>query len=292
MTIRTVLGDIDPGLLGICDAHDHLFLSSAALPGQERDSYGTASDELARFAAGGGKSVVQWTPWGMNRRLDDLRKLSSESGVHIVAATGMHRAEHYRNGAIAAVHDRLHALFVDELRTAGLIKVAGAFHELDEHARHVMTAAASAHHVTGAPIGVHLEGGTAAPDVLEFLCGRHAVPPSSVLLGHPGRFPDPALQAEAARGGAYLVFDGPSRRHHGTDPFLLRDIATLAEEGHGRQILLGGDAVTPGTPGMPFLVRNLLPRIRRELGRELADAIFVGNPARAFSFRESVQAPR
>ena len=35
--IRTVLGDIEPAELGVCDAHDHLFFASAILPGQELD---------------------------------------------------------------------------------------------------------------------------------------------------------------------------------------------------------------------------------------------------------------
>ena len=33
--VRTVLGDLDPAGLGVCDAHDHLFLRSPQLPGQE-----------------------------------------------------------------------------------------------------------------------------------------------------------------------------------------------------------------------------------------------------------------
>ncbi|MGH2822161.1 MAG: DUF933 domain-containing protein, partial [Thermoleophilaceae bacterium] len=35
--VRTVLGDLPPAELGVTDAHDHLFMRSAALPGQELD---------------------------------------------------------------------------------------------------------------------------------------------------------------------------------------------------------------------------------------------------------------
>lgn len=291
--IRTVLGDIAPDELGVCDAHDHLFLRSPALPGHEMDDPRAALGELAAFAALGGRAVAQWTPWGMGRRTAGLPELSRRSGVHVIAATGVHQAKHYDRAELERVHHDLAGLFVAELTRgpvkAGLIKIAGAYHRLDEHARHVLAAAARAHHATGAPIGVHLEGGTAALDVLDALCGTHAVAPGSVILGHLLRFPDGRVHRQVAEAGAYLAFDGPSRAHHGNDWRLLDSIAALAGSGLADRLLLGGDTVTSAArstadgPGMPFLLSGLRPRIERELGTDVATAIFVDNPARAFA---------
>jgi phosphotriesterase-related protein len=291
--VRTVLGDISPDQLGPCDAHDHLFISSPALPGQELDDPAAALVELDAFAGLGGRAVAQWTPWGMGRRIAELPELSRRSGVHIIAATGMHQARHYDPAELGRVYDGLAELFVSELVRgpvrAGLIKIAGAYHRLDEHAEHVLGAAARAHHATGAPIGVHLEGGTAALQVLEALCGTHAVDPASVILGHVHRFPDARIHRQAAEAGAYLAFDGPSRAHHAADWRLLDSIAALADAGHADRLLLGGDTViaaarsTADGPGMQFLLSGLRPRIERELGADLATAIFITNPARAFA---------
>ncbi|SHH05547.1 phosphotriesterase family protein [Streptoalloteichus hindustanus] len=291
--IRTVLGDVLPGELGVCDAHDHLFLRSPLMPGHELDDPGAALAELDAFAAAGGQAVVQWTPRGMGRHLHALPDLSRRSGVRLVAATGMHQAKHYGQADLTPGVDELAELFVHELTSApvraGMIKVAGAYHHLDDHARHVMAAAAGAHHATGAPIGVHLEAGTAALDVLDLLCGTHGVAPDRVLLGHVHRFPDPAIHQQVAEAGAFLVFDGPSRPHHGTDWRLLASLRALVDAGHAHQILLGGDTVTSGArstadgPGMPFLLTGLRPRIERELGADVAAAILTRNPARAFA---------
>ncbi|NUW36745.1 phosphotriesterase [Nonomuraea sp. SMC257] len=293
--VRTVLGDIAPEELGVCDAHDHLFIGSPALPGQELDDTGAALSELQAFAALGGRAVVQWTPWGMRRRTEELPGLSRRTGVHLVSATGMHQAKHYDERVLERVYGGLPGLFVRELTggpvRAGMIKVAGAYHRLDDHARHVLAAAAEAHHATDAPIGVHLEAGTAALDVLHLLCDTHGVPARRVILGHLHRFPDARIHRQAAETGCFLAFDGPSRPHHGTDWRLLDSLAVLAEAGHARQILLGGDTVTPAAragadgPGMPFLLGGLRPRIERELGPDVASAIFTGNPARAFAAR-------
>lgn len=291
-TVRTVLGDVAPGELGVCDAHDHLFIRSPLLPGQELDDPQDAARRLGAFKESGGRTVVQWTPHGMGRGAGSLAALSRSAGVHVVAATGLHQAAQYPPAQLDRIRDRLAPLFVAELTEgigssgvrAGLIKVAGAFHTVDAHARLTMTAAAEAHHRTGAPIAVHLELGTAALDVLELLCGELGVAPQRVILGHLGRSPDGAVQRDAARAGAFLAFDGPSRANHATDWRLPEELAALAEAGFGGQLLLGGDTTVPETPGMPYLLRRLRPRLEEALGADLVEAALVTNPAGAFAF--------
>lgn len=296
--VRTVLGDVPAPELGVCDSHDHLFFASEQLKGQELDDEAAAAAELGLFHALGGRTVVQWTPYGLGRRAEALPRLSEATGVAIVAATGLHQAAHYPPGLIEGVRDRLAGLFVRELTDgmddgraprAGMIKVAGAFHGLDEHARRVMVAAARAYHETGAPIGVHHELGTGALDVLDLLCGEHDVPPERVILGHLNRSPDLRAQRAAARSGAYLAFDGPSRTNHATDWRMLDSVAALAREGYTDRLLIGGDTTTAaaraasgGGPGMPYLLRRLRPALVEEVGETTAEKIFVANPARAF----------
>ncbi|MFE0172823.1 phosphotriesterase [Streptomyces sp. NPDC059002] len=297
VTVRTVLGDIAPERLGVCDAHDHLYLSSPQLPGQELDSVEGAAAELAEFRAAGGQSVVQWTPHGMGRHAARLPGLSRAAGVHVVAATGLHQAAHYAPELLDRLRaDGLADLFVRELTEgigdsgvrAGLIKVAGGFHGLDAHARWTMSAAAEAHHATGAPVTVHLELGTGALDVLDLLCGELGVPPHRVVLGHLNRSPDLVTHRQAAEAGAYLAFDGPSRAHHTTDWRMPDAVRSLVEAGFADRLLLGGDTTTAaarsadGGPGMPHLLRRVRPRLALAVGDELVERILRGNPGRAF----------
>ncbi|MEU9917066.1 phosphotriesterase [Streptomyces sp. NPDC051001] len=293
--VRTVVGDVEPERLGVCDAHDHLFFGSPQLPGQELRDVSAARAELAAFRALGGHSVVQWTPYGLGRRAADLPPLSRDTGVLVVAATGLHQAVHYDDRTLKALRGRLAELFVAELTDgigtsgvrAGLIKVAGGFHALDAHARWTMTAAAEAHHATGAPIAVHLELGTGALDVLELLCGELGVAPYRVILGHLNRSPDFAAHRQAAASGCYLAFDGPSRANHATDWRMPDAVRALAEAGHGDRLLLGGDTTTAaarsvnGGPGMPYLLRRVRPRLAAELGTDLVERVMGENPGRA-----------
>jgi 5-phospho-D-xylono-1,4-lactonase len=280
----------------ITNSHDHLFFASAQLPGQELDDKQAAIEELRRFREAGGQRVVQWTPYGLGRRAEWLAEVASAAGVEVLGATGLHQRAHYRDQQVVdAVLPRLAELFVQELTAgmlpddpdappgpqAAMIKVAGAFHHLDAHAEHTMRAAAEAHHATGAPIGIHHELGTAAPDTVALLIDELGVPPEKVLLGHLNRQPDPVVHLELAKSGAFLAFDGPSRANHPMDWRLYECLQALADAGHADQILLGGDTTTAaarGGPGMAFLLRVIGPR----LGSELAERCFVTNPARAF----------
>jgi predicted metal-dependent phosphotriesterase family hydrolase len=297
VAVRTVAGDVPAGELGVCDAHDHLFFGSPQLPGQELRSVSAARAELTAFAAQGGGAVVQWTPYGLGRRADELPALSRETGVRIVAATGLHQAVHYDDATLAGLRGRLADVFVTELTEgigpsgvrAGLIKVAGGFHALDAHARWTMTAAAEAHHATGAPIAVHLELGTGALDVLELLCGELGVPPQRVILGHLNRSPDFTVHRQAAVSGCYLAFDGPSRANHATDWRMPDAVRELVDAGHGDRLLLGGDTTTAaarsvnGGPGMPYLLRRVRPRLAADLGEELVRRVLTDNPGRALA---------
>ncbi|WP_329549239.1 phosphotriesterase [Streptomyces sp. NBC_01356] len=295
--VRTVLGDTLPEDLGVCDAHDHLFLRSPLLAGQELDDTSAARAELTAFREAGGGTVAQWTPYGMGRRAADLPLLSRDTGIHVIAATGLHQAAHYAPELLTELRGRLAEVFVSELTTgigasgvrAGLIKVAGGFHALDAHARRTMAAAAEAHHATGAPIGVHLELGTGALDVLDLLCGELGVPPHRVILGHLNRSPDFVTQRQAAESGAYLAFDGPSRANHATDWRMPDAVHALADAGHGDRLLLGGDTTTAaacsanGGPGMPYLLRRVRPRLELALGDGLVEQMLSANPGRAFA---------
>ncbi|MFL6113782.1 MAG: phosphotriesterase [Catenulispora sp.] len=295
-------GGSGPGLVGWAPG---FFLASAQLPGQELDDAAAAGAELRAFAAAGGRALAQWTPMGLGRRAEELAPISRAAGVHIIAATGLHQARHYRPEALPRLLDGLADRFIAELTEglrrdddpdgppltarAGFLKVAGDFHHLDTHASAVFEAAAAAHHATGSPIAVHLEGGTHPPGVLAQLHGRHGVPVSSVILGHLGRFPDPGPQREAAGAGAFLGFDGPSRAHHATDWSLFDLLTALVAAGHADQVLLGGDttgsaarAATGGGPGIRYLLTDIRARVSREFGADTADAFFRRNPARAF----------
>lgn len=291
--VRTVLGDIDPTDLGPCDAHEHLFLVTPAQPGDDFVEVDKAIEEAQFLVDAGGRSLVDWTPIGLGRDLDGLVAVAEATGLHVVAATGLHRDAHYTadDPLRSASVDDLAARFAAELRDrCGVIKTGASYHQVTAFEAKGFEAAAAAHAETGAPVCVHTQHGTMGLALVERLQAL-GVPPASVILAHLDRNPDAGEHAETASTGAWLQLDGPGRTKYWPDSTILRLIADLAERGHGGRILLGGDTgrrsmmrAYGGGPGLDYVFARFKPRLERELGAELAHAIFVEAPAQAFSF--------
>ncbi|MET8624212.1 phosphotriesterase [Kitasatospora sp. NPDC004669] len=305
-TVRTVLGDLAPAELGVTDSHDHLFIRSPRFPGQELDDPAAAEDVLRAYAAAGGRTLVQWTPWGLGRGADSLAELSRTTGVHVVAATGAHQTAHYAPGRFPTLGDQvserpapyadLAERFVTELTAglpgapegvrAGLIKIADDAGPSTRHTRWTTAAAAEAHHATGAPIAVHLEPDGDPYGVLRRLHGRHGVRPDRIILGHLTRFTDRTLHRGLAAEGVFLALDSPSRIGHPADLQAFDVITDLVEAGHADRLLLGADTTT-GTArevgGPVRLLTDLAPRLARSHGPELPERLLIANPAAALA---------
>jgi phosphotriesterase-related protein len=290
--VRTVLGDIPPETLGPTDAHEHLFLVTPAQPGDEFDDVERSGEEAATLVVAGARALVDWTPIGLGRNLDGLARISRDTGLHIVAATGLHRDPHYAGGDAlrSASEAELADRFAAELDRCGIVKVGAGYHALSAFEARAIAAAAQAHVRVGAPVCVHTEHGTMGLQLVERL-QRDGVPAESVVLAHLDRNPDAGEHAETAAAGAWLQFDGPGRTKYWPDSTILQLIADLAARGHANRILLGGDTgrasmmrAYGGGPGLDYLFARFRPRLERELGTGLAEQIFVHNPARAFAF--------
>jgi phosphotriesterase-related protein len=291
--VRTVLGDIAPADLGPCDAHEHLFLDTPAQPGEEFLDRDKAIDEARSLAAAGARSVVDWTPPGLGRDLEGLAEVARATGLHVVAATGVHRDAHYTadDSFRVASADDLAERFETELRDrCGVIKAGASYHHLTPFEEKGFEAVAAAHAMTGAPVCVHTQHGTMGLDLVDRLSSL-GVQPTSVILAHIDRNPDAGEHAETAATGATLQLDGPGRTKYWPDSTILQLIADLAELGHAGRLLLGGDVgrrgmlrAYGGGPGLDYVFARFKPRLERELGDALSEQIFVTNPARAFAW--------
>lgn len=309
-TVRTVLGDVPRTALGRTDYHEHLLQSSPLLEGDELDDVGRSGDEAARLRSSGFDALVELTPLGLGRDPVGLVEISQRTGLHIIAATGVHHHRHYRTDHPVHGWDEqtLADCFVTELVTglypdpfaqarrvvarAGVIKVGIDYWEIGDFERRVLNAAGEAHRRTGAPVVCHLELGTAAWEAAELL-ERSGVDRHKLVLAHIDRNPDAGLHTELAQSGVYLGYDGAARAKYWPDSVLIECLLAVADQGQEDQLLLGGDVARRtsfiaygGMPGMEYLGKRFVPRLLEAAGPGLVDRVLVQNPARAFSFAQ------
>lgn len=307
--VMTVLGSLPPAELGATDAHEHLFLRSPALPGDELDDLDRALAEVGEGRETGLGAIVELTPIGLGRRPDLLRQVSAATGLHVIAASGYHRDAHYADDhwlhsapsetlvecIVTDITRGMHpsdwddpAQPLDEAR-AGVIKAGASYEQITDSERRRLQAALEASRQTGAPVVVHTEAGTCGAQIVELMLGA-GLPAHRLTLAHMDRNPEPALHAEICSAGVTLVYDTPGRTRYGPDSARVELITRMVEAGHGTQLMLGLDLGRReyfrsygGGPGMRHLLADFAPRLVERVGHAMVRQLLVDNPARAFA---------
>jgi len=294
--VITVLGPVPADELGVTDAHDHLFLRSPALPGQDFDDVEKAITEVMDA---GLRTIVEVTPVGLGRNPAGMREVSERTGVHIIAATGFHRDAHYppdhwvhsapvEELAEQIVTDASVGMRPDPAR-AGVIKAGASYQRMSAGEQRRLVAAAMGSKETGASILVHTEIGTCGHEIVDLLTSE-GVAPDRIILAHLDRNPDLELHAEIASRGVWLEYDTPGRIKYRPDSQLLDLITAMARGGYGDAVMLGLDLgqrdyfrAYGGGPGLGYLMKTFVPRLRRRIGESAVNTILIENPARAFA---------
>src|SRR3954468_6581239 len=317
--VRTVLGDINPSALGVTYAHEHVVIDGGRPVLMEPDfdlgDIDAMTTEVSAAADLGLEAIVDAMPSDAGRNANKLAELSTRTGVHIIAPTGLHHDRYYgpAHWSHRVSAEDLAELFVlditdgiDELdysgpivrRTpyrAGVIKGAGSLDGPSERDRKVFEAAAIAHLRTGVPILTHCEGGTGALEQVELLTAL-GVDPSHVTLSHVDKVSDRAYHRELLAGGVSLESDQSFRSTDEPNP-TAGLIAAMIDDGYGDRIVLGMDAarrgyyrVYGGSPGMTWLLDGFTELLEAAgVGADARRRLFVDNPARAFAFAEGVR---
>jgi predicted metal-dependent phosphotriesterase family hydrolase len=307
--IHTVLGVIPPGKIRLTDCHAHLFIRGGMpvlhYPDFKLADYEQTAVETREFLQAGGSAVVEMSPIDWGRDIKSMVRLSQETGVHIVAATGFHKLFYYSDihWLYQYSQSQLADLVYDELSvgmdinayngpiiqridsTAGVIKVGTGscpFSAAEEKLLHVV---AEVHQRTNAPIITHTDEGALALEQLKYL-ERLGVSSRRVAISHLDRRPDIDLHKEIAAGGAFLEYDAMTRCNKGLDEITLKLILALVNAGYAKSIIVGSDLSRQGywrsyggSPGLKFLPGEFHHRLTRAgLSEAELRCIYIENP--------------
>jgi 5-phospho-D-xylono-1,4-lactonase len=253
--------------------------------------------ELQSLQSHGIDWLIDCMPGEAGRDVSMLQRISAASGVHIVAATGVHLAMYYADDSalLAMDKEQLAERFIVETTcdACGVIKIAGGKDHLSDFERCAFRAAAVAHRATGCPIITHTENGTAAMEQVDLLVDQGGCDSSRVTLSHVDRIADPDYHRALLQRGVTLEYDGHFRWKDCSPKPTVELIATLLPEFPG-QIVVGMDAARSsywtsygGSPGLCVLATTLREQlVRRGVSEALLRRLYVDNARRAFSFSE------
>jgi len=310
--VQTVLGRIDPSVLGVTLPHEH---TQCALWHIENrwDYFQLALDEpvilaeLERFRAAGGRSLVDLTLPGIGRDPAWLAGIAQASGLNIVMGSGWYRTAYYPPEAL--IDRRSVDDLADELvREAddgvgdtgvrpGIIGEIGTDKPWVSAAEErVHRAAARAARRTGRSITTHSvlsPVGLAQLQVFE----EEGLDPGRVVIGHSDSYPVLDHYLEIIRRGASIEFDflgmpftAVERHGEGRIVELLQE---LLSRGHADRVLLSQDVCNDaqlsryGGHGYTYLAERFLPRLRQAgVSDAEIDTMTIANPRRLLTIEE------
>ncbi len=305
MGIQTVCGTIQPENIGLTLMHEHVYgdfwttyyshkydinevgtysepisLETMGLlrrdPGALRENL-ILTDidliirEVRRFKEHEGSIIVDATPTGSYPSPESLRKISKETGVHIVSSTGYYMpftlSDTVKKMSIREMVDKI----VKEIEIgydgtdikAGIIGEVGAVGEMDEFEKKILEATAIAQKITGAAVTLHtacpnviyssehnLSWGQRTQWVLDYL-ERCNADLSRVIVGHADVDVKTTIQEhiEVLKRGAVLEYDNFGQEHaydnentYGfSDWQRVQNIAYLINCGYVDQLILTTD---------------------------------------------------
>ena len=96
--VMTVRGPINPDELGVTLSHDHILMDGWAIFRSYAvilDDEATATEELRRYRAAGGRAIADPTNIGLGRDPAAIRRISEAADVHIVMGAGWYREPVY-----------------------------------------------------------------------------------------------------------------------------------------------------------------------------------------------------
>lgn len=280
--IMSVTGPVAPDQLGLTLMHEHLLINQV----REQRRTGLVNDhealltELKAFHAAGGRTLVDLTSGELSAgaapdpalrysgggdsggarshtrgpaHVEELRRLSEESQVQIIAGTGHYRDpyldkrwfdEHSVDQiADLLVHDLVEGFPGTSVRAGVIGEIGSDKWFISAAEERSFRAAARANLRTGAVISTHAARWPVGLDQLAILTSE-GVDPSQVIIGHCDSVPIPEYHRDVARSGAWLQFDG-IRSSQGLD-FTRRVgwVVDLCREGFISRLLLSHDVCT------------------------------------------------
>jgi predicted metal-dependent phosphotriesterase family hydrolase len=303
--VRTVAGDIPAEDLGITYSHEHLLWRppapfSEADPDLRFDSTKAAIAEVGHFRQAGGGAIVEMSTPEVGRSPQGLRHISKSTGVHIVAATGHHKAK-FSAGVVQGQSEmEIAQVMIGEIQEgmdgtpvrAGVIKIASSAERITDSEAKVIRAAGAAHRATGAPVSTHTEMGSQALEQVQQL-RMAGVPPERMLIGHLDHRLDRDYHLAIARTGVRLGYDQIGKEKYAPDSERIELIMALLAAGYGEQIMLSGDQARKSNwpsygfgcgPGLTYILWAFVPMmLRAGISHDQVEGMLARNPAEFFA---------
>jgi len=313
-SVETVQGAVDARDLGVTLVHEHVRFRDEAVAEQwparydEQEELDAALEAVRAAAAHGVRTIVDPTAMFGGRDVRFMRSVAEQSGVRIVACTGIYSYDYLPHYFANRDVDVMAAHFVSDIEVgvqgtdikAAFLKCAADAAGVTENVEKIHRAVARACLQTGAPIMAHsMPAVPTAPRQIEIF-KEEGVPMERVQIAHCGDSDDVEYIERLLAEGVYVSLD-----RYGLELYQPIDkrndvAAELLRRGHAQRVMISQDfcATIDWFPpaaaealmaagavrnwSMTLVFEEVVPALRESGTMDDAtfETVFVANPAR------------
>jgi phosphotriesterase-related protein len=252
--VNTVLGSIPGKQLGFTLGHEHVMISAGGV----KENFPFLFDydatlerivsELKEAKAGGVDTIVDLTTVDLGRDIGLFAKAAEESGVHVVATTGLwlniplifrDRDPDFFAGLY--IHEIEHGIAGTDIKP-GVIKASSDAGGVTPEGEAALRGAARAHKATGLPVSTHQWApervGARQVEVLL----EEGVDPNRVCIGHSADTTDVEYLVGLLEHGVFLSMDRyPGGEERPSWEMRNATVKALIDRGYAGRLMLGHD---------------------------------------------------
>jgi phosphotriesterase-related protein len=274
-TVQGVQGPIEAEQLGLTLIHEHFFSSDEAVTVQwphvrDRETeHRLALESAEAVKKHGVRTVVEPTAMLLGRDIRASIQLAAETGLQIVACTGIYTYDHLPQFLLNRDEDFLAGLFVHDIEQgiqgtdarAAFVKCAADLPGVTERIEKVHRAAARASIRTGVPIMAHSRPASdTGPRQVEILL-EEGVAPEKIQIAHTGDTDDLDYIERLLEQGVYIGMD-----RYGLDIFLPTEkrnatVIELLDRGYAERMFLSQDFDIPIAAGLDWYPPELIEQL-------------------------------
>lgn len=311
--VRTVLGDISPEQMGFTYAHEHVVIEESfptlANPAFILNDTEKISRELKELYRSGGRTLVDTMPAACGRNILKLAEVSRNSGVHIIAPTGIHLEMYYppNHWRYHLNADELTELFIKDItegidvydyscplvkRTnhkAGMIKLATGDEMITDHQHKIFEAVVNTHRETGVPILTHTNGGKLALEQVDLFL-KLGADLRHVVISHIDKERDLVFHRDLMQCGVSVEYDSHFRFMAKGDDWTYRLLEKMLPD-YSSQVLIGMDMAKNsywksygGRPGLSYLLNEFREELEKRELDIYFEKMFFDNPHKLYCF--------
>lgn len=296
--VQTVRGPLEASKLGRTQMHEHLHADFPSVLGGKDplDNEAVVVDELGRFTAAGGQTIVELSVPDVRRNPPVLRRISEATGINVVMGCGWYVEQAYPPEIDWTPTRELTALLIREIEDGvgpeqirpGIIGEIGSRREtVSAKEERVFRAAARAGVATGLCVSTHSIGRAGLEHIA--IMREEGLDPARMIIGHSDYRLDRPYNRGIVEAGATVEFDwiGDNRTTPAWDEQLCAIIIDLIHAGFGERLLIStdvsrlSDLAILGGKSYGYLLETFVPRLReRGLGDRELSTLLVDNPRR------------